>query len=189
MAKSNPFQGLRLRSGFIIVCLQFVTEPMVDAIGRPALATTRINDREFRLTIFSSLTDKEKSITLYHEILEAMTVASSQAPASVRDFNEGDFERAATMPTSDSGPPHPKAWTGCCNFTVFGKNKVMGHRNKIQVDLIKLTSGERLLRLSYLPLELVLEKKLDPTQTVVGQKERLFAVFEAALSQAELTPA
>jgi len=72
---------------------------------------------------------------------------------------------------------------------VFGKNKGMGHRNKIQVDLIKLVSGERLLRLTDLPSGLVLEKKLDPGQAVVRQKERLFGVFEAALAQAELTPA
>ena len=65
----------------------------------------------------------------------------------------------------------------------------MGHRNKIQVDLIKLVSGERLIRLSYLPLGLALEKKLDPKQAVIRQKEQLFSVFEAALAKAELTPA
>ena len=65
----------------------------------------------------------------------------------------------------------------------------MGHRNNIQVDLIKLVSGERLMRLTYLPSGLVLEKKLDPKQAVVRQKERLFGVFEAALAQAELTAA
>ncbi len=66
---------------------------------------------------------------------------------------------------------------------------IMNHRSKIQVDLIKLVSGERLLRLAYPPLDLVLEKKLDPLQALVPQKERLFGVFEAALVQAELTPA
>jgi len=65
----------------------------------------------------------------------------------------------------------------------------MSHRDKIQVDLIKLVSGERLLRLTYLPSGLVLEKTLDPQQAVVSQQERLFGVFEAALAQAELTPA
>jgi hypothetical protein len=84
---------------------------------------------------------------------------------------------------------HLKAWTGCCNFTVFGKNKGMGYRHKIQVDLIKLAGGERLMRLTYLPSGLVLEKKLDPKQALVRQKELLFGVFEAALAQAELTPA
>ena len=65
----------------------------------------------------------------------------------------------------------------------------MGHRNKIQIDLIKLVNGERLVRLTYLPTGLVLEKKLDPQQAVVRQKERLFGVFEAALAEADLTPA
>jgi hypothetical protein len=65
----------------------------------------------------------------------------------------------------------------------------MGHRNQIQVDLIKLVRGERLMRLTYPPLGLVLEKKLDPQQAVVREKERLFGMFEAALAQAELTPA
>jgi len=65
----------------------------------------------------------------------------------------------------------------------------MNHRDKIQVDLIKLVGGERLMRLTYLPSGLVLEKKLDPKQALVRQKERLFGVFEAALAQAELTPA
>ncbi len=65
----------------------------------------------------------------------------------------------------------------------------MSHRDKIQVDPIKLVGGERLMRLPYLPTGLVLEKQLDPKQAVVRQRERLFEVFEAALTQAELTPA
>jgi len=65
----------------------------------------------------------------------------------------------------------------------------MDHRDNIQVDLIKLAGGERLMRLTYLPSGLVLEKKLDPGQAVARQKERLFGVFEAALAKAELSPA
>ncbi|HUB68646.1 MAG TPA: hypothetical protein VL981_14270 [Candidatus Methylacidiphilales bacterium] len=38
----------------------------------------------------------------------------------------------------------------------------MGHRDEIQADLIKLVTDERLLRLSYLPLGLALEKKSTP---------------------------
>ena len=72
---------------------------------------------------------------------------------------------------------------------VFGKSSPMDHRNNIHIELIKLVGGERLLRLSYPPLELVLEKKLDPKKAVVGQKERLLSVFEAALDKAELNPA
>jgi hypothetical protein len=71
----------------------------------------------------------------------------------------------------------------------FGKNKDMGNREKIQVDLIKLAGGERLLRMTDLPSGLALEKKIDPRLPVFRQKERLFSVFEAALTQAELTAA
>jgi len=75
------------------------------------------------------------------------------------------------------------------SFTGLEKNMAMSHRDKIEVDLIKLIGGERLIRLTYSPLGLVLEKKLDSEQPMFRQKERLFGVFEAALAQAELTPA
>jgi len=107
MAESNLFQGLRLRGGFTIAGLEFVAAPLVDAIGRSALAKTRIVGRELHLTILSGLSDTEKSVTLYHEVLEAMTVASSEPPTSVRDFNEGDFERAAYEAHGRFGPVSP----------------------------------------------------------------------------------
>ncbi len=62
-------------------------------------------------------------------------------------------------------------------------------RSKIQIDLIKLVSGERLLRLTETQSGLSLEKKLDATQPVVRQKEQLLGVFEAALARAELSAA
>jgi len=65
----------------------------------------------------------------------------------------------------------------------------MVDRNKIQIDLIKLVSGERLLRLTEPQSGLSLEKKLDPKLPVVRQKERLLGVFEAALARAELAAA
>jgi hypothetical protein len=61
--------------------------------------------------------------------------------------------------------------------------------NKIQIDLIKLVSGERLFRLTDPQSGLVLEKKLDPGQPVARQKMRLLGVFEAALARAELAAA
>lgn len=45
--------------------------------------------------IRASLDEQELSITLYHEILEAASVASLHSPSTVADFNEGDFEQAA----------------------------------------------------------------------------------------------
>ena len=65
----------------------------------------------------------------------------------------------------------------------------MNARDRIQIDLIKLKTGGRLLRLSEPESGLSLEKMLDPGKPVVRQKERLFTVFEAALARAELCPA
>ncbi|HEY9172248.1 MAG TPA: hypothetical protein VI136_08200 [Verrucomicrobiae bacterium] len=65
----------------------------------------------------------------------------------------------------------------------------MTDRNNIQIDLIKLAGGDRLLRLSEAQTGLSLEKKLDPRKPVVGQKEKLLGVFQAALAQAELAAA
>jgi len=115
----NSFQGLRLRGGFIIVGLEFVVEPLVDAMGRPALAKTQIVGRELHLTVLSGLSDEEKSVTLYHEVLEAMTVASSNAPEPVQDFNEGDFERAAYEAHERFGPVSPKTIDRMLQFYGF----------------------------------------------------------------------
>ena len=69
------------------------------------------------------------------------------------------------------------------------KNRAMIDRTKIQFDLIKLTSGERLLRLTEPQSGLSLEKKLDSQRSVVRQKEQLLGVFEAALARSETTTA
>jgi len=61
---------------------------------------------------------------------------------------------------------------------------VAGH-DKIQFDLVKLLNGERILRLTDPHSGLSLEKKLNPTDAVVRQKDRLLQVFNAALASAE----
>lgn len=65
----------------------------------------------------------------------------------------------------------------------------MVDRDKIQIDLIKLAGGERLLRLTESLSGLSLEKKLDPNKPVASQKEKLLGVFDAALARAELMAA
>ena len=65
----------------------------------------------------------------------------------------------------------------------------MVDRNNIQMELIKLVGGERLLRLTEPMSGLALEKRLDPRKPVVSQKKNLLGVFEAALARAELLPA
>jgi hypothetical protein len=91
----RQFKNLRLHGGFIIKDVELTNAPIVDAIGREAIAQTSAIARELRLLIRAGLTEAELSITLYHEILEAASVAIANPPASVLDFNEADFERAA----------------------------------------------------------------------------------------------
>jgi hypothetical protein len=54
------------------------------------------------------LTEEEISVTIYHEILEAATVASIDPPKAVRGFNEGDFERAAYQAHEQFGQVSPE---------------------------------------------------------------------------------
>jgi hypothetical protein len=63
----------------------------------------------------------------------------------------------------------------------------MFDRAKIQIDLIKLADGARLLRLSEPESGLSLERKLDGNRPVHDQKQQLSQVFEAALARAELS--
>jgi hypothetical protein len=65
----------------------------------------------------------------------------------------------------------------------------MAHPDDIQIDLIKLQNGERLLRLTDTPSGLVLEKKLDPEKALLAQKKRLSETFAAALVRHRLTVA
>jgi hypothetical protein len=63
----------------------------------------------------------------------------------------------------------------------------MVERSQIQIDLVKLTDGGRLLRLTESHSGLTLEKMLDPDRPVLRQKQRLIRLFEATLERAELT--
>ena len=121
MANFDSFPGLRLPGGFIIVRLEFVTEPMEDAVGRSALAKTKIIGHEIELAILSSLSDEEKSVTMYHELLEAMTVASLEVPTSVQAFNEKDFELAAYKAYEQFGPASPDSVSRMLQFYGFGE--------------------------------------------------------------------
>jgi hypothetical protein len=62
-------------------------------------------------------------------------------------------------------------------------------RGNIQTELIKLKSGERLLRLTDRQSGLSLERKLDSKRPLIDQKKQLLSVFEAALAQVEFSPA
>jgi hypothetical protein len=61
----------------------------------------------------------------------------------------------------------------------------MAGPDKIQFDLLKLLNGERILRLTDPQSGLSLEKKLNPSDAVVRQKQRLLQIFNTALASAE----
>ena len=95
MINPDSFLNQKLDGGFFIAEIELTPEPLEDALGREAVAQTKIVGREFRLLIRAGLPEVELSLTLYHEILEAATVASDHPPASVLDLNEAGFEAAA----------------------------------------------------------------------------------------------
>jgi hypothetical protein len=107
MIDPASFRNIRLRGGFVIVGVEFTRALMRDALERDAVAHTRIVGGQFHVLIQAGLSDRELSISLYHEILEAATVASLHPPGSVMDFNEGDFERAAQAAHAEWGDASP----------------------------------------------------------------------------------
>ena len=68
---------------------------MRDAIGRPALARAVIEGHTVSIEIASAQTPDELSVSIYHELLEAMTVGVQSPPRAVWDLNESGFEQAA----------------------------------------------------------------------------------------------
>lgn len=118
---SDPyiFTNAPLHDGFTIVQVEITSEPLVDALGREAIARTTILGRELRVTVCSGLDDKEFSVTLYHEVLEAMTVAVTDPPDSVMEFNEGDFERAGYEAFDRFGAASPESLNHMLQFYGF----------------------------------------------------------------------
>jgi hypothetical protein len=90
----REFAGAKIRGGCEIVRVEVAENPLIDPVGREAIARTYIIAKQFFVTIRPDLSEEEISVTIYHEILEAATIASIDPPEAVRSFNEGDFERA-----------------------------------------------------------------------------------------------
>jgi hypothetical protein len=102
-----PFRNLRLRGGFTIVELSLTAEPMLDPLDREATAQTIIRGKRLHISLQSDLDERELSISLYHEVLEAATVAAEHPPEAVLEFNEGAFEQAAQTAHGKLGPATP----------------------------------------------------------------------------------
>jgi hypothetical protein len=104
MVDPTEFDGARLLGDYRIVEVSLTDKPILDPFGRPVIAQTRISGRDLFVTILRSADDKEFSVSLYHEVLEAMTVVSENPPEVVIDFNEADFERAGYQVHEQFGP-------------------------------------------------------------------------------------
>ena len=117
----NPasFKNVRLRGGFVIADIQFTQAPMVDALEREAVAQTSIVGRNFRLLIRAGLSERELSISIYHEISEAATVGVLHPPDSVMEFNEGDFERVAQATHAELSNASPENLNRILQFYGF----------------------------------------------------------------------
>ena len=121
MIDPAAFLNFRLRGGFIIAVIDLTDEPLTDALGRPALAKTGIVGMNFDLEIRGGLDERELSVTLYHEILEAASVASLDPPPAVMDLNEADFERIAYAMHADLGPASPATVNRMLQLHGFGE--------------------------------------------------------------------
>ena len=90
----TSFNEINLAGGFYLRAVRVSSVEMIDPLGRPALAKSVIEGQNISISIIS-LPDNETSISIYHEILEALTVAYDSPPESVMMMNEADFEEAA----------------------------------------------------------------------------------------------
>jgi hypothetical protein len=93
------------------------------------------------------------------------------------------------MLTSVLGLPLPRTLNACCNRSVFANLSVVAETPKIEMELVKLSDGGRLLRLFDRETGMSLERKLDPSKPVLRQKNQLLAIFDAALARAHVLTA
>jgi len=119
MIDPASFKNVRLRGGFVITEIQITQAPMVDALEREAVAQTSIVGRNFRLLIREGLSERELSISIYHEILEAATVGMVRPPDIVMEFNEGDFESVAQDTHAELGNASPENLNRMLQFYGF----------------------------------------------------------------------
>jgi hypothetical protein len=104
----TAFQNLVLRGGFLVAEVRLTSQFLMDPLGRPATAQTIIRGTRLHILLRDSLDEAELSISLYHEVLEAATLAAERPPDSVIEFNEGDFERAAQSAHARMGIASPQ---------------------------------------------------------------------------------
>lgn len=105
----RSFRDLALPGGYILSVIELVPGPMIDPIGRAALARTVIEGRRIAIVLDDAQPPDEQSISIYHEMLEGLTVAVDAPPAAVVDFCEADFEREARLALQRFGVATPQS--------------------------------------------------------------------------------
>jgi hypothetical protein len=103
-----PFQNLPLRGGFTLVEAHLSAVALLDPLERPATAQTIIRGLRFHILLRAGLNDRDMSVSLYHEVLEAATLAAEDPPDVVAEYNEGAFETAAQAAHTKLGPASPQ---------------------------------------------------------------------------------
>jgi hypothetical protein len=78
MSAHARFKNVTLCGGFTIVRVEVSEERIVDALGREAIARTAIIGRKFQIQVRAGLSEKEFSVTLYHEAHEQWGFATPQ---------------------------------------------------------------------------------------------------------------
>ena len=128
------------------------------------------------------MNEPELSVSLYHEVLEAATVAAEHPPESVLEFNEWDFERAARAAHVRLGVASAKRLNQI--LVEFGfQEQAMAMKRSIEMLLLKLADGGRILRFCEPASGLCLEKRLQPDVPVARQKQRWERVFAEMLDR------
>ena len=115
------YHNFLLTTGHVISSLILTDEPMVNAVGYEAIGWTQTIGKQLSIRIKADLSDEELSVTLYHEVLEALTVAVWYPPASVTEFAENDFDQAAYAMHEKFGPVTPENLNLMLQFFGFGQ--------------------------------------------------------------------
>lgn len=109
MIDLDSFTGAHLCGGFLLNGITVSAQPMLDPIGRPALARTVIIAAELEIELQPGMSDEEVSISIYHEVLEAAAVAAAHPPVAVMEMNEADFESVARRMHATLGQATPES--------------------------------------------------------------------------------
>ncbi len=107
MLNLAQFCRIALPGGFSIVEVRLSSQSLLDPLGRPAAAQTLIRGKQFHIVLREGMDDAELSVSLYHEVLEAATVAAENPPESVMELNESDFEESARAAHARYGMASP----------------------------------------------------------------------------------